>query len=289
MRYLDAGPFRLTLGRPLVMGILNVTPDSFADGGRSVSLEAAHAHARALLEEGADLLDLGGESTRPGAPPVSAEEEMARVLPLLERLVDCGKPISVDTRKPVVMRAAIAAGAAMINDVEALCAPGALEAVAASKVAVCLMHMQGRPDTMQRAPQYGDVLVEVYAFLRDRITACRAAGVENARLVIDPGFGFGKSTDHNLKLLRGLDHFNRLGVPVLAGLSRKGLLGALTGRPVHERVSASVAAALAAAARGAAILRVHDVAATVDALRVWHAAGMDSAPGRTKPCTEVSE
>lgn len=289
MLYLDAGPFRLGLELPLVMGIVNVTPDSFADGGRFVSHEAAYAHARALLEDGADILDLGGESTRPGAPPIGADEEMARVLPLLERLADCGKPISVDTRKPAVMRAAIAAGAAMINDVEALRAPGALETVAATNVAVCLMHMQGQPDTMQSAPHYSDVVAEVYTFLHDRIAACRAAGVASGRLVIDPGFGFGKSTEHNLTLLRGLDHFNRLGVPVLAGLSRKGLLGTLTGRPVHERVAASVAAALAAAARGAAILRVHDVAATVDALCVWHAAGMDGEPGRTNPFADVSE
>jgi dihydropteroate synthase len=258
------------------MGIVNVTPDSFADGGRYASHEAAHAHARQLLAEGADILDIGGESTRPGAAPVGDDEEMERVLPLLERLADCGKPISIDTRKPRVMRAALAAGAAMINDVDAMRAPGALEALAASNAAVCLMHMQGHPGTMQQAPHYGDVVAEVYAYLRDRVAACRAAGIADRRLVIDPGFGFGKNLEHNLTLLRNLDRFNALGVPILAGLSRKAMLGALTGRPVEQRLYASVAAALAAAARGAAILRVHDVAPTVDALKVWQAVGVDA-------------
>jgi dihydropteroate synthase len=280
VRYLDAGTYRLTLDRPLVMGIVNVTPDSFADGGRYASFEAAHAHARQLLAEGADILDIGGESTRPGAAPVGEEEEMGRVVPLLERLADCGKPVSIDTRKPRVMRAAIAVGAAMINDVDALRAPGALAALAASDAAVCLMHMQGQPGTMQQAPQYGDVIAEVFAYLRDRVAACRTAGIDEGRLVIDPGFGFGKNLEHNLTLLRGLDRFNQLGVPVLAGLSRKTMLGTLTGRPVDQRVPASVAAALAAAARGAAILRVHDVAATVDALKVWQAIGIDLAWNR---------
>lgn len=269
------------------MGIVNVTPDSFADGDRYASQEAAHAHARQLLAEGADILDIGGESTRPGAAPVSEEEEMGRVLPLLERLADCGKPVSIDTRKPRVMRAAIAAGAAMINDVDALRAPGALEALAASDAAVCLMHMQGQPGTMQQAPQYGDVTAEVFAYLRDRVAACRAAGIGEGRLVIDPGFGFGKNLEHNLTLLRGLDRFNQLGVPVLAGLSRKTMLGTLTGRPVDQRVHASVAAALAAASRGAAILRVHDVAATVDALKVWQAIGIDLAWNRPGPDSQA--
>ena len=282
MGYLDAGRYRLALDRPLVMGIVNVTPDSFADGGRHAGHDAALAYARQLLEDGADILDLGGESTRPDAAPVAAEEELRRVLPVLEGLVDCGRPVSVDTRKPAVMRAALAAGAAMVNDVEALRAPGALAALVASDAAVCLMHMQGQPDTMQRAPSYGDVVAEVYAFLQDRIAACRAAGIAGSRLVVDPGFGFGKSLEHNLALLRSLERFNGLGVPVLAGLSRKGMLGALTGRPVGERVHASVAAALAAALRGAAILRVHDVAATTDALKVWQAAGILSfGPGTT--------
>lgn len=280
VRYLDAGPYRLTLDRPLVMAIVNVTPDSFADGGIYASHEAAHAHAKELLAEGADILDIGGESTRPGAAPVGEEEEMGRILPLLERLADCGKPVSIDTRKPRVMRTAIAAGAAMINDVDALRAPGALEVLAASNAAVCLMHMQGQPGTMQQAPEYGDVLAEVYAYLRDRVATCRAGGIAEARLVIDPGFGFGKSFEHNLALLRGLDRFNALGVPILAGLSRKGMLGTLTGRPVDQRVHASVAAALAAVARGATIVRVHDVAATVDALKVWQAVGIDLARNR---------
>lgn len=282
VRHLEAGPYSLTLDRPLVMGIVNVTPDSFADGGLYASHKAAHAHARRLLAEGADILDIGGESTRPGAAPVDEEEEMGRVLPLLERLADCGKPVSIDTRKPRVMRAAIAAGAAMINDVDALRAPGALAALAASNAAVCLMHMQGQPGTMQQAPEYGDVIAEVYAYLRDRVATCRAAGIADARLVIDPGFGFGKNLEHNLTLLRGLDRFNQLGVPVLAGLSRKTMLGTLTGRPVDQRAHASVAAALAAAARGAAILRVHDVAATVDALKVWQAIGIDLARNRPR-------
>ncbi len=288
MRYLDAGLYRLTLDRPLVMGIVNVTPDSFADGGRYASFEAAHAHARQLLAEGADILDIGGESTHPGAASVSEEEEKGRVMPLLERLVDCGKPVSIDTRKPRVMRAAIAAGAAMINDVDAMRAPGALEALAGSDAAVCLMHMQGQPGTMQQAPQYGDVVAEVFAFLRDRVAACRAAGIAEGRLVIDPGFGFGKNLEHNLALLRGLDRFNQLGLPILAGLSRKTMLGTLTGRPVDQRVHASVAAALAAAARGAAILRVHDVAATVDALKVWQAVGMAPARIRSGPDSQVA-
>lgn len=257
------------------MGIVNVTPDSFADGGHYRRYGEAETHARRLLDEGADILDIGGESTRPGAAPVSDDEELQRVMPLLERLAGCGKPVSIDTRKPRVMHAAIAAGAAMINDVDALRTPGALQTLAASNAAVCLMHMQGQPGTMQSAPRYGDVVAEVLAYLAARITACRAAGIADERLVIDPGFGFGKSLDHNLSLLRGLERFASLRVPLLAGLSRKGMLGKLTGRPVDQRVHASVAAALAAASRGAAILRVHDVAATVDALKIWHAAGLD--------------
>ena len=244
------------------------------------ALEAAHARATQLLEEGADILDIGGESTRPGAASVDEEQEMARVLPLLERLADCGTPVSIDTRKPRVMRAALAAGAAMINDVDAMRAPGALEALAGSNAAVCLMHMQGRPGTMQLAPQYADVIAEVFAYLSDRVAACRAAGVAVGRLVIDPGFGFGKNLEHNLTLLRGLGRFKELGVPILVGLSRKSMLGTLTGRPVDQRAHASVAAALAAAARGAAIVRVHDVAATVDALKVWRAIGIDLSGAR---------
>ena len=274
MRQLQAGRYVLDLERPLVMGIVNITPDSFADSGRHASREAALAHAERLLEEGADILDIGGESTRPGAAQVDAAEELRRVLPLVERLASCGRPVSVDTRKPEVMRAAIAAGAAMINDVDALRAPGALDAVAASGAAVCLMHMQGDPATMQRAPHYDDVVGEVLVFLRERVEACRSAGIPETQLVVDPGFGFGKTVEHNLTLLRALDRLHALGVPVLAGLSRKGMLGKLTGRAVDARVHASVAAALAAVTRGADIVRVHDVAATVDALKVWQAAGL---------------
>jgi len=286
-RWLKAGAFRLPLARPLVMGIVNVTPDSFSDLGRHRSTDAAEDHARQLLAEGADLLDIGGESTRPGAQAVGETDELDRVLPLLERLADCGVPVSVDTRKPGVMRAALAAGAAMINDVEALRAPGALEVLAASDAAVCLMHMQGEPATMQQSPHYEDVVAEVLAWLGSRVAACRAAGIGGDRLVVDPGFGFGKTIAHNLALLRNLERFGELGLPVLAGLSRKGMLGALTGRPVGQRAHASVAAALAAASRGAAILRVHDVAATVDALKVWVAAGM--LPGAADPaCAAAS-
>lgn len=275
MRFLHAGPYRLSLARPLVMGIVNVTPDSFADGGRHADPVLAYDHASRLLDEGADIVDIGGESTRPGAPQVGIEEELRRVIPLLERLAGHGKPVSVDTRKPAVMRAALAAGAAMINDVDALRAPGALAALSASEAAVCLMHMQGEPGTMQQAPRYDDVVGEVLAYLRDRLAACREAGIGSERLVVDPGFGFGKTLEHNLALLRSLRQFGSLGVAVLAGLSRKASLGKITGRSVGERVHASVAAALAAVARGADIVRVHDVAATVDALKVWNAIGVE--------------
>ncbi|MEO8134662.1 MAG: dihydropteroate synthase [Betaproteobacteria bacterium] len=255
------------------MGIVNVTPDSFFDGGWHVDAEAAYAHASRLLDEGADILDIGGESTRPGAAAVDAEQEIQRVVPLIERISKRNIPLSVDTRKPAVMRAALAAGAAMVNDVNALRAPGALAAVADSGAAACLMHMQGQPETMQREPHYQDVVAEVFAYLNERVAACRAAGIADERLVVDPGFGFGKTLEHNLALLRALNRFNDLGVAVLAGLSRKASLGKLTGRPVGERIHASVAAALAAVARGAAIVRVHDVSATVDALKVWTAIG----------------
>ena len=270
-RFLAAGRYRLPLAPALVMGIVNVTPDSFSDGGRHAAAEAAIEHARQLIAEGADIIDIGGESTRPGAAEVGADEELRRVLPVLEALVGCGIPISIDTRKPAVMRRVIAAGAAMINDITALRAEGALDAVAASDAAVCLMHMQGEPATMQQDPQYRDVVGEVKAFLRERVAACRAAGIADERIVIDPGFGFGKTLEHNVALLASLHAFSGIGVAVLAGLSRKGSLGALTGRPVGERVAASVAAALAAVARGASIVRVHDVAPTVDALKVWRA------------------
>ena len=276
-RHLAAGPHRLSLARTLVMGIVNVTPDSFSDQGRHAAADVAIAHANRLVAEGADIIDIGGESTRPGATDVSDDEELQRVMPVIESLAGSGVPVSIDTRKAGVMRRAIAAGTSMINDVNALRGDGAIEAVAESDVAVCLMHMQGAPGTMQNDPRYGDVVAEVKAFLRERVEVCRSAGIPAARIVIDPGFGFGKTLEHNLTLLRALRSFQDLGVVVLAGLSRKGMLGALTGRPVGERAAGSIAATLAAVARGATIVRVHDVAATVDALKVWHAAG--------DPCT----
>lgn len=251
------------------MGIVNVTPDSFSDGGRFYSAAAAIEQAFRLLEEGADLLDVGGESSRPGAAPVGVEEELRRVLPIVEALRDGNVPVSVDTCKAEVMRAAIDAGAAMINDINALQGEGALEAVANSSAAVCLMHKQGTPQTMQFAPRYEDVAAEVMAFLRARLTAAEAAGIGRERLVVDPGFGFGKTLEHNVALLRRLDRFLALGAPVLAGLSRKSMLGRIAGiEAAGERVCASVAAAILAVQRGAKIVRVHDVKATRDALRV---------------------
>jgi dihydropteroate synthase len=254
---------------PLLMGIVNVTPDSFHDGGRFACAEAAIAQARRLIDEGADIIDVGGESTRPGAEPLTAAEELARVLPVLEALRGCGAPLSVDTRQPAMMRAALAAGAAMINDVNALRAPGALEAIAGSDASVCLMHMRGEPRTMQQAPRYADVVGEVTAFLETRIAACVAAGIDRRRIVVDPGFGFGKRFEDNLALARALPALARL-APVLAGFSRKSMIGAMTGRAATgDRLAGSLAAALWAARQGAAILRVHDVAATRDALAVW--------------------
>jgi len=263
--------FSLTLERPLIMGVVNVTPDSFSDGGRFFGTQQALEHARVLIEQGADILDIGGESSRPGAEPVGLDEELRRVMPVLEQLAPGPVPVSVDTCKPDVMRRAIAAGAAMVNDINALREPGALEAVAQSQAAVCLMHMQGEPRSMQRDPQYEDVVAEVTAFLAQRVKAAQQAGIARERIVIDPGFGFGKNTAHNLGLLRGLHKIAGLGQPVLVGLSRKSLFGKITGKPVADRVSASVAAALLAVERGAALVRVHDVAATRDALLVLNA------------------
>jgi dihydropteroate synthase len=265
---LRCGRFKLPLGRPLVMGVVNVTPDSFYDGGRYGTPQAAIAQARRLAEEGADLLDVGGESSRPGAAPVTAEEELARILPVLEAIAGLEVPVSVDTTKPEVMRTALAHGAAMVNDITALAAPGALELVATADAAVCLMHMQGSPRTMQAEPTYADVVVEVRDFLAARAAACLAAGIARDRIVVDPGFGFGKTVAHNLALLARLGEIAALGFPVLAGWSRKSSLGRITGRPADDRLAASVAAAMLAVQRGARIVRVHDVAATRDALAV---------------------
>ena len=253
------------------MGIVNVTPDSFSDGGQHLPRDAALAHAHRLMQEGADMLDIGGESTRPGAPSVSVQQELDRVMPVIEGLRGAPLPLSVDTSKPEVMRAALAAGANMVNDINALQQADALAAVAASDAAVCLMHKQGTPQTMQQQPHYQDVVAEVLQFLRTRIAAVQAAGIARERIVIDPGFGFGKTLAHNLNLLCHLDAFSVLGVPVLAGLSRKSMLGAITGQDIQHRVPASVAAALLAVQRGAAIVRVHDVRATVDALKIFNA------------------
>ncbi len=261
----------LSLARPLVMGILNVTPDSFSDGGRFADRERALAHARQMVADGADIIDVGGESTRPGALPVSEAVELERVIPVVEALALEGVRVSVDTVKPAVMRAGIAAGAGMVNDVRALREEGAIGVVAEGRAAVCLMHMQGEPRTMQVAPHYADVVAEVRDFLVARARACEAAGIGRNRIVIDPGFGFGKSVAHNLALMRALGELTVTGYPVMVGLSRKATLGAITGRDAGERAAASVAAALAAAARGASIVRVHDVRDTVDALKVWHA------------------
>lgn len=259
----------LARARPLVMGVLNVTPDSFSDGGRFASRDAALAHAERLIAEGADIVDIGGESTRPGAAEVSEAEELDRILPVIEALRDRSDiAISVDTSKPGVMRAAVAAGARLINDVRALTEEGALQAAAELDTDVCLMHMQGTPGSMQDSPHYEDVTAEVAAFLTARRDACLEAGIAAERIIIDPGFGFGKTVEHNVELLRNLRQLRAIGQPLLVGLSRKSTLGALTGRPVSERLAASIAAAVLAALGGAAILRVHDVAETVDALKI---------------------
>lgn len=268
--------FRISLSRPLVMGIVNVTPDSFSDGGRHASERAACAHCEQLLAEGADILDIGGESTRPDATAPDLAEELRRVLPVLRHAVTLGVPVSADTSQPAVMQAALELGVDIVNDVRALRLHGALAAVAShTKAGVCLMHMRGDPATMRAEAElgYADVLAEVGDFLSARVTACQEHGVQRDRIVVDPGYGFAKNAGHNLILLNGQAALQaRLQVPVLAGLSRKNLVGQITGRPVTERLAGSLAAALAAVARGAAIVRVHDVAATVDALKVWQAA-----------------
>jgi dihydropteroate synthase len=266
---LACGTTTLDLAVPAVMGVLNVTPDSFSDGGRYADRDAAVEHGLRMIEEGARIVDVGGESTRPGAAPVGAAEEIDRVVPVIERLrATSPVVISVDTWKPEVMRAAIAAGAALVNDVRALAAPGALETVAASDAGVCLMHMQGDPATMQGDPRYVDVVAEVRDFLARRVAACESAGIARARLCVDPGIGFGKRTRHNLELLNGLPRLAALGLPVLVGVSRKSLIGSVTGRPQGERLAGSLALAALSVARGAAIIRAHDVAETVDAVKI---------------------
>ena len=273
-QYLQCGRFGFTLDkRALVMGILNTTPDSFSDGGRFQSLEFAVSRAEEMISEGVDMIDIGGESSRPGAPPVPLEQELGRVMPVLYALRDMGKPLSVDTYKPQVMREAILAGVDMINDINGFRAPGALEAVAGSDCALCVMHMQGSPQDMQQNPVYGDVVAEVTAFLRERVDALLAAGIERERICIDPGFGFGKTVEHNYALLRNIGKMQQeLGLPVLAGVSRKSMIGAVTGKPVEQRLAGNLGGALAAIAHGARIVRVHDVVETVDAVKVWHAA-----------------
>jgi len=268
--FIECGRFQLSLDRPLVMGILNVTPDSFSDGGQFTSPDLAVKHARQMIAEGADLIDLGAESTRPGAQSVDPALELRRLMPVLEALVPLGVPISIDTRRPEIMRAALAMGADCINDVQALQVEGALDAVRESNCAVCLMHMQGTPGTMQAAPRYRDVVKEVGQFLRDRVQAVQRLGLSANRLLVDPGIGFGKTLEQNLALIGRLSELAPE-VPVLIGLSRKRMVGDLTGRPISERLPGSVGGALAAIARGAAVVRVHDVAATVEALLVWRA------------------
>jgi dihydropteroate synthase len=256
-------------GRPLILGILNVTPNSFSDGGQFLEPSRAVDHGLRLRDEGADLVDVGGESTRPGAEAVSVDEELRRVIPVIEALVREGVRVSADTLKPEVMRAAIAAGCAVVNDVNAFQAPGAVEAVARSNVGLIVMHMQGTPQTMQKAPHYADVVGEVGAFLRQRARALEDAAIAHERIVVDPGFGFGKTLEHNRQLFRALPALASMGYPLLAGVSRKKMIGDFTGRPAGERIAGSVAAALLAAQNGAGLLRVHDVRQTVDALNVW--------------------
>ena len=279
---LDCNGRSLTLDRPRVVGVINVTPDSFSDGGQFADVDAAVSHGLRLAEEGADMLDIGGESTRPGAHDVSIDEELKRVIPVIEQLAArTSLPIAIDTSKPEVMRAGVAAGAGMINDVYALRREGAMDAVAELRVPVCLMHMQGEPRSMQDAPHYDDVVGEVHRFLTDRLFSCEISGIDRRKVMVDPGFGFGKDMEHNLALLRRLERFADLGSGVYVGLSRKSMIGTLTGRKQPaDRAVGSVAAALIAVQRGARMVRVHDVAATVDALKVWHAVQSGDKPER---------
>jgi dihydropteroate synthase len=286
---LDCGGRRLVLDRARVMGIVNVTPDSFSDGGQHADVDAAVAHGLRLVAEGADLLDVGGESTRPGAAEVTVDDELARVLPVIERLArETAVPISIDTCKPEVMRAAVAAGAGMINDVCALRRDGALDAAASLGVPVVLMHMLGEPRSMQDDPRYDDVVTDVHRFLAERVFAAEMAGMDKSRIVVDPGFGFGKTREHNLQLLARFDRFSDLGVPVLAGLSRKRTIGDITGRErPADRMHGSVAAHMIAVQRGASIVRVHDVAATVDAVKVWAAVAAQPVPRGRDPAPSI--
>ena len=268
MSLLHCGPYRLSLIRPLIMGIVNLTPDSFSGDGLLGSVSRAIEHARLQYEAGADILDVGAESSRPGAIPTSETEELQRLLPVLKEIITWGVPVSVDTYKPAVMRAALVAGAAMINDITGMTNPEALAAVLASDCAICVMHMQGQPGTMQQAPQYKNVVAEVRDFLSEASNRCQQAGVASERIVLDPGFGFGKTLNQNLALFKALTAVSSQDLPLLVGVSRKSMLGTITGRPVEQRQAASIAAALLAAQKGAKILRVHDVAATKDALTV---------------------
>jgi len=275
-RNLQCGRYDLPLAddgsRPLVMGILNLTPDSFSDGGQFNLLESALSHAEQMMADGVDIIDIGAESTRPGVDALPVEEELRRLLPVLYALRDCGKPLSVDTRNPVVMREALIAGADMINDVNGFRTTEAVDAVAQAGCGLCIMHMQNRPETMQLDPHYDDVVMEVTAFLQQAVDRLTMAGVERLRICVDPGFGFGKNLEHNLQLMKDLRSMKEgLGLPMLIGVSRKSMIGQITGKPVAERMAGSLAAALAAADRGADIIRVHDVAATVDALKVRRA------------------
>jgi dihydropteroate synthase len=271
-RYFACGSYRLALDRPLLMAIINITPDSFSGDGLIEKSEQIREKALKAIEAGADILDIGGESSRPGAESVSAEEELRRLLPILDLLLPLGAPVSVDTLKPEVMRAVLASGADLINDINAFHAEGAMEAVAGTNCGLCVMHMQGQPRTMQHNPQYGNVVAEVKAFLQERLNTMIQLGINSDRILIDPGFGFGKTLEHNASLFQALPELGEL-APVLVGVSRKSMLGEITGRPVEKRMLPSVVAAAAAAAQGAAVLRVHDVAETAAALKVWAALG----------------
>ncbi len=274
MKYFQCGRYRFELEgekhRPLVMGILNITPDSFSDGGRFFSLASALAHAEEMIAEGVDIIDIGAESSRPGSDPVPLQEELDRLMPVVEALKDCGKPLSIDTYKPEVMSAVLAEGADMINDIRGFRAEASLEAVAGHSCGLCIMHMQGEPKTMQDSPQYGNVTEEVVAFLQEQVSNLTNAGIVANRICIDPGFGFGKTLEDNLVLLKNMSFIQQsLELPVLAGLSRKSVVAALTGKPVEKRLAGNLAIALAAVEHGAAIIRVHEVGETVDALKVW--------------------